>query len=925
MVRVFRRPASALARRLPSRTTKRTLRKHKVILESITQEKKKLRSVISFEAKAPPGYTFIPAGNPQLTGACKELCRKDGLKVYAVTTTPHMHTHNLSQHVHRIGYHFPSAVVATVNAAAGESRHANPEASQITINTEARDVLRDLFPNIPDNDLNQIIKTAFQKGQRKVGTAVELPLARRAQLAVVAHIRHIYTDYDRLLKTTSFHEARSAVEEPTLAKLVEWRGDDENGKTVLEDVFREVIVISDDDDSDAEEGEVSRSVNRDHSIEIVSSHQRAEELHTRPVNFAHPTVQESHLDISDDEPPPGFRFIPESPKKQRIDRRGFSRYHAWDRALNRYRKGTYQHRFYADSTGHRGPLLTAQQPVQESITFDPGAASHRPITTLRHVSVGPYITSKAKILDHGQRRTLTRPLVENRRTDAERSGHEDAQKTHIRPPLISHEPSNLERLVHLPNQRSDASRLADRDLVEHISTDQQRARLDQRLNSPNTPVFVGGPTEIQGRSRVPSGAMSRIPGPPYLGMQPNPQDHVLPSIETPPSLQQIRCPPNAHLDQLTRRISGGFTIRSVTPRRPAPQDSLLQRESDVTRIPASKRRRVANHDPATYIEPRSDVEPIVPVDTHAKQQYVYLGNASPRSFTSQSGAPIRRRYMVPVKSSYLADRYPGESQGPSNYATQPVPEVVVDQWQYSNFKSKTAWEHQPKHQLEQYRELYPFHRSSGQTHVSSGAGYGSAPANERYNGVSKLPDTASEARRVYGDRRIHQEQASEATYMPVSQDFGHHHHRTFDPYGASKSSIYADDFVRPIDYSDDVRLVSQRQHGHVQATGPIDSLPGPTNDHLRHYSSRESINLPYSTLVNPPRTAPNHRGAEISRRADDQVLVDDWGTSCYSRHETYGSSLALDRDGRGGEPQLQQIGKLVLTYHHRENSDIPHI
>ncbi|GFF75783.1 hypothetical protein IFM62136_09157 [Aspergillus lentulus] len=844
MVRVFRRPASALARRLPSRTTKRTLRKHKVILESITQEKKKLRSVISFEAKAPPGYTFIPAGNPQLTGACKELCRKDGLKVYAVTTTPHMHTHNLSQHVHRIGYHFPSAVVATVcmdlglqltatgnvmpvhsNAAAGESKHANSEASQITINTEARDVLRDLFPNIPDNDLNQIIKTAFQKGQRKVGTAAELPLARRAQLAVVAHIRHIYTDYDRLLKTTSFHEARSAVEEPTLAKLVEWRGDDENGKTVLEDVFREVIVISDDDDSDAEEGEVSRSVNRDHSIEIISSHQRPEELQTRPVNFAHPTVPESHLDISDDEPPPGFRFIPESPKKRRVDRRGFSRYHAWDRALNRYRKGTYQHRFYADSTGHRGPLLTARQPLQESITFDPGATSRRPIRTLRHVSVDPHIAPKTKILDHGQRRTLTRTLMENRvslqRTDAERSGHEDVQRTHIRPPLISHEPSNPETLLHLPNQRSDTSRLADRTVVEHVSADQQRARFNQRLNSPNTPVFVGGPTEIQGRSRVPSGAISRIPGPPYLGMQPNPQDHVLPSIETPSSPQQIRRPPSAHLDQLTRRISGGFTIRSVTPRRPAPQDSLPQGESDV-RIPASKRRRVAKHDPATYIERRSDVAPIVPVDTHAKQQYVYLGNTSPRSSTSQTGAPIRRRYMVPVKSSYLAERYPGGSQGPSNYA-QPVPEDVVDQRQYPNFKSKsTAWEHQPKHQLEQYRELYPLHRSHGQIHVSSGPVYATTPANEGYNGVSKVPDTASEAGRVYEDRPIHQE-AREATYMPVSQGFGHHH-RTFDPYGASRRSIYADDFVRPVDYRDDIRLVSQRQHGHVQTTALHSSI-----------------------------------------------------------------------------------------------------
>lgn len=89
-----------------------------------------------------------------------------------------MHTHNLSQHVHRTGFHFPSAIVATVcmdlglyltttgkvvpiRGVGGNIRPSN--ADQITINTEARDALRDLFPNIPDNDLNQIIKTAFQK------------------------------------------------------------------------------------------------------------------------------------------------------------------------------------------------------------------------------------------------------------------------------------------------------------------------------------------------------------------------------------------------------------------------------------------------------------------------------------------------------------------------------------------------------------------------------------------------------------------------------------------------------------------------------------------------------------------------------------------------------------------------------------------
>lgn len=43
------------------------------------------------------------------------------------------------------------------------SKRADSEISQITLNTEARDALKDLFPNIPDKDLNQIIKTAFQK------------------------------------------------------------------------------------------------------------------------------------------------------------------------------------------------------------------------------------------------------------------------------------------------------------------------------------------------------------------------------------------------------------------------------------------------------------------------------------------------------------------------------------------------------------------------------------------------------------------------------------------------------------------------------------------------------------------------------------------------------------------------------------------
>ena len=40
---------------------------------------------------------------------------------------------------------------------------ANPDVSQATLNTEARDAIKDLFPKIPEVDLNKIISRAFQK------------------------------------------------------------------------------------------------------------------------------------------------------------------------------------------------------------------------------------------------------------------------------------------------------------------------------------------------------------------------------------------------------------------------------------------------------------------------------------------------------------------------------------------------------------------------------------------------------------------------------------------------------------------------------------------------------------------------------------------------------------------------------------------
>ena len=87
-------------------------------------------------------------------------------------------------------------------------------------------------------------------GKPKVGTS-DLPLHRRVQLAVLAHIRHTHTRYDELLKEADWHTARKTVERICLDILVKWRGDEETGRDQLNDILREVVVISDDsDDSD---------------------------------------------------------------------------------------------------------------------------------------------------------------------------------------------------------------------------------------------------------------------------------------------------------------------------------------------------------------------------------------------------------------------------------------------------------------------------------------------------------------------------------------------------------------------------------------------------------------------------------------------------------------------------------------------------
>ncbi|KAJ5951431.1 uncharacterized protein N7479_009844 [Penicillium vulpinum] len=680
MARVIRRAASASARHAPGRVIQRRAKRHKVIMESVTQEKKKLRSVICFEAQAPSGYTFIPAGNPQLTTTCKERCRDEGLQIHAVSTTPHHRHHNLSQHVHRIGYHFPSTVVAAVCSELGlyltstgktvpstfptnmieNPERADSEVSQITLNTEARDALKDLFPNIPDKDLNQIIKTAFQKGQKKVGTATELPLARRAQLAVVAHVRHVYTDYDRLLKTTSFHEARGVVEHTTLAKVIEWRGDDENGQTALEDVFREVIVISDDEDSESEE-EVASPGQRNTSVEILPSDTRAHEIQCQPINNTNPLGQDLPRELSE-EAPPGFRFVTRAPPAtETINRRGFNRYKAWTRAIKEYREGvqgTEQARFAGAPAEKQSPRYAEQR-----ITAQEVSAAKRQDIVPQHAEAHRRVPPSSASIDNQAHRALAIPLMD-RQVAKRHVGvledylHPDAQQrysTHelnARPTgLTNQESPELQILEELSGPRNVNLTHSQDVPSSRMEPRFRQERLPPQSDRTNAPVFVSGPKENRPKL-TPVGRRPDSVTSPLIRPGSNTQDSILPSIENSRPPESRRTDGSHPLVHMTNKMS----LRSVTPGRPQGEmmhhPDVIEKEGDSEH--ASKRRRLACHE-GSRTESRPDpwnARPMgLPVSegfgAHSYRRVELVPNHRPQD------QPYFRRDYLPVEQPHV--------------------------------------------------------------------------------------------------------------------------------------------------------------------------------------------------------------------------------------------------------------------------------
>ncbi|CAN8103553.1 unnamed protein product [Discula destructiva] len=391
---------------LPQKNTQSKHKSYFQIFENQDGKEKKLEYEITTNVNPPPGFDFLPSGNPELTTACKDLSRERGVLMFVVSGVDHNYKYGeddgqkLALQVHRMGHHFRSVIVKEAKALVGkevasaETDNWQLPETQDEINAQAEAAMRDLFPRIPNFDKRQILELAFKKdqgtyGKKRVGTS-DLPLYRRVQLAVLAHIRHVHTRYDQLLKQFEWKAARKAVERQSLDILVQWRGDEETGRDEMGDILREVIVISDaDDDSDtgdSDDSEAEDESNDDDSAGdidaaptsgvldpidngVITNEKRRPRRRTRKPKARRDRV--SKLDG------------PGHPKKNlsaKRDKRGFNRYEAaqalrnqrWEEAVTRSRRA----QFHGDPP--QAPMLRApSQNVQRSPSLEILSPVHR--------------------------------------------------------------------------------------------------------------------------------------------------------------------------------------------------------------------------------------------------------------------------------------------------------------------------------------------------------------------------------------------------------------------------------------------------------------------------------------------------------------------------------------------------------------------
>jgi hypothetical protein len=147
---------------------------------------------VDHQVPLPPGYRFLAKGNRYKTLHCRKATLKASMTLYVV-----------KKDKKPIGIRVPIFVIHQVTEQAVLTLPARTAATAQRDKADADKAtaeLKNLFPNMPNSDLNKILNHGFRKYSSRVGRSGKLSLRHKAILAVQAHIRHQHTSYEKMLK-----------------------------------------------------------------------------------------------------------------------------------------------------------------------------------------------------------------------------------------------------------------------------------------------------------------------------------------------------------------------------------------------------------------------------------------------------------------------------------------------------------------------------------------------------------------------------------------------------------------------------------------------------------------------------------------------------------------------------------------------------
>jgi hypothetical protein len=173
--------------------------------------------IVDVKEPMPKGYGFLRKGDVYKTGLCRRMTHSARKPLFVV-----------QDNGVTVGLRAPRWIMSEVfkeARATEDSRRAAVQRRDDATRRQFDDAITRLYPHSPAEDREKILRRALKKKSGRVGRTGKLDIDAKARLAVWAHIRHAYTDYDGLLRSgLSRDDARKSVDVKIQEILQIWQG-----------------------------------------------------------------------------------------------------------------------------------------------------------------------------------------------------------------------------------------------------------------------------------------------------------------------------------------------------------------------------------------------------------------------------------------------------------------------------------------------------------------------------------------------------------------------------------------------------------------------------------------------------------------------------------------------------------------------------